>query len=155
MVRLPETEPNLAKPGEIMSQNPLQPGASETPLAPLLKADHPLVQLALAIDWDDLEQESASFASEVGRPTLPTRLMVGLHYLKALYDESDESVVEKWIENPYWQYFCGEQNFQHDFPRHPSSLVKWRKRVGVKGVEKLLKQVLRTAIDFIGNSGKL
>ena len=71
--------------------------------------------------------------------------MVGLHYLKALYDESDESVVSKWVENPYWQYFCGEETFQHDFPCHPTSLPKWRKRVGAEGMEKLLQQVLQTA----------
>jgi transposase, IS5 family len=63
-----------------------------------------------------------------------------------MYDESDESVVQKWSENSYWQYFCGEQVFQHDLPCHPTSLVKWRKRVGTEGVEKLLKQVLRTAM---------
>lgn len=145
---MPETEQNLAKTGEIMSPSHPQSASSETPLVPLLKVDHPLVQLSSTLDWDYFEQEFASLASEVGRPPLPTRLMVGLHYLKALYDESDESVIEKWIENPYWQYFCGEQNFQHDFPCHPSSLVKWRKRVGVNGVEKLLKQVLRTAIQY-------
>jgi Transposase domain (DUF772) len=65
--------------------------------------------------------------------------------LKALYDESDETVVSKWVENPYWQYFCGEESFQHELPCHPTSLVKWRQRVGPEGVEKLLKQVLRAA----------
>jgi transposase, IS5 family len=54
-------------------------------------------------------------------------------------------VVNKWVENPYWQYFCGEQIFHHDLPCHPTTLVKWRQRVGAEGVEKLLKQVLRTA----------
>ncbi|HEY9629429.1 MAG TPA: transposase [Coleofasciculaceae cyanobacterium] len=77
----------------------------------------------------------------------PLGALVGWHYLKAMYNESDESVVEKWSENPYWQYFCGERVFQHDLPCHPTSLVKWRKRVGVEGVEKLLSQVLRTAMS--------
>lgn len=53
--------------------------------------------------------------------------------------------MEKWVENPYWQYFCGEQTFQHELPCHPTSLVKWRQRVGAEGVEKLLKGVLKTA----------
>lgn len=75
---------------------------SEIPLAPLLKADHPLVKLAGAMDWDYFEREFAPATTEAGRPALPTRLVVGLHYLKAMYDESDESVVEKWTENPYW-----------------------------------------------------
>lgn len=124
------------------------PPDSQLSLAPLLKPDHPLVKLAKAIDWSYFEQEFGSLASEMGRPTLPVRLMVGLHYLKAMYDESDESVVEKWIENPYWQFFSGEQFFQHELPCHPTSLVKWRKRVGVNGVEKLLKQVLKTAVEY-------
>jgi transposase, IS5 family len=72
--------------------------------------------------------------------------MVGLHYLKALYHESDESVVSKWVENPYWQYFCGEAKFQHKLPCHPTSLVKWRKRVGAQGMEQLLKHVIKTAL---------
>ena len=73
--------------------------------------------------------------------------MVGLHYLKALYDESDESVVAKWVENPYWQYFCGEMVFQHELPCHPTSLVKWRQQVGPEGIEQLLGQVIRSAIS--------
>jgi transposase, IS5 family len=116
-------------------------------LLSMLKPDHPLLKLAATIDWDNLESEFTPSESEMGRPPLPTRLMVGLHYLKAMYDESDESVVQKWIENPYWQYFCGEQLFQHNFPCHPTSLVKWRKRVGVDGIEKLLKQVLKTTLQ--------
>lgn len=83
-------------------------GSSSSP-RPLLKDQlnpaHPLVKLSQAIDWDNFELEfGKQTTSEGGRPALPTRLMVGLHYLKALYDESDESVVNKWVENPYWQY---------------------------------------------------
>jgi transposase, IS5 family len=58
--------------------------------------------------------------------------MVGLHYLKCLFDESDESVVEKYVENPYWQFFCGRIYFEHELPCHPTSLVKWR-RLGAAG----------------------
>lgn len=112
-----------------------------------LNREHPLYQLANALDWQWFEQEfGRQMKAAGGRPPLPTRLLVGLHYLKAMYDESDESVVAKWVENPYWQYFCGEQHFQHEFPCHPTSLVKWRKQVGPEGVEKLLAQVLRSAI---------
>lgn len=126
---------------------------SSSNLRPLLKdqlnLEHPLVKLSQAMDWDELERElGQQVSSEGGRPALPTRLLVGLHYLKALYDESDESIVGKWVENPYWQYFCGEETFQHEFPCHPTSLPKWRQRVGVEGVEKLLKQVLHTAMKL-------
>jgi transposase, IS5 family len=113
-----------------------------------LNLKHPLVLLANAIDWDSLSQNLTVEATPAGgRPPLSARLMVGLHYLKALYDESDESVVSKWVENPYWQYFCGEEEFQHQLPCHPTSLVKWRQRVGSEGMEQLVKQVIKSAMQ--------
>ncbi len=112
-----------------------------------LNPQHPLVQLAVSIDWTSFETSFGRVTTSAGgRPALSTRLMVGLHYLKGLYDESDESVVNKWIENPYWQHFCGEEQFQHELPCHPSSLAKWRKHVGPEGMEQLLQQVLKTAM---------
>jgi IS5 family transposase len=115
-------------------------------LASLLSHEHPLYRLAEAIDWESFEADlGALYAEEVGRPGLPTRLMVGLHYLKYLFDESDESVVEKWVENPYWQFFCGRTHFEHELPCHPTSLVRWRRRLGAAGVEKLLTETLSTA----------
>lgn len=115
-------------------------------LASLLSHEHPLYQLAEAIDWENFEAELGPlYAEDVGRTGLPTRLMVGLHYLKYLFDESDESVVEKWVENPYWQFFCGRTYFEHELPCHPTSLVRWRRRLGAEGVEKLLTETLSTA----------
>ena len=70
---------------------------------------------------------------------------MGLHYLKHLDKVSDEVVVTSWVENPYWQYFCGEAYFVHELPCDPTSLVKWRQRVGVAGSEKLLKESLAAA----------
>jgi len=66
--------------------------------------------------------------------------------LKHLYDLSDEQVVERWVENPYWQYFCGEQFFSHHFPIHPTSMTKWRNRLGKDGVEKLLVETINTGL---------
>jgi IS5 family transposase len=112
----------------------------------LLSHEHPLYQLAEAIDWTRFEADlGALYTEDVGRPGLPTRLMVGLHYLKYLFDESDETVVAKFIENPYWQHFCGRLYFEHELPCHPTSLVKWRRRLGASGVEKLLTETLSTA----------
>jgi transposase, IS5 family len=112
-----------------------------------LNPQHPLFRLSRQIDWSHFECEFGPlYAEEVGRPGVPTRLLVGLHYLKQAYNESDESVVEKWIENPYWQYFCGYEFFQHQLPCHPTSLVKWRQRLKADGLEKLLKEVLATAV---------
>jgi transposase, IS5 family len=120
--------------------------ASRVRLALIVSHEHPLYRLAEAIDWTRFEAElGALYAEGVGRPGLPTRLVVGLHYLKYLFDESDESVVEKFVENPYWQFFCGCQYFEHELPCHPTSLVKWRQRVGAAGMEKLLTETLTTA----------
>src|SRR5205085_8315282 len=120
--------------------------ASQVRLTLLISHEHPLYRLAEAIDWTRFETEFGSlYAEALGRPGLPTRLLVGLHYLKYLFDESDESVVEKWVENPYWQLFCGRIYFEHELPCHPTSLVRWRRRLGAAGVEKLLTETLSTA----------
>lgn len=115
-------------------------------LKDFLNAAHPLCRLAGVVNWATFEQQFGKlYAEEMGRPALATRLLVGLHYLKYLYNVSDEVVVASWVENPYWQYFCGEEYFTHEFPCDPTSLVKWRQRVGVEGSEKLLKESLAAA----------
>jgi IS5 family transposase len=112
-----------------------------------LNPQHHLFRLARQIDWDFFEQEFGPlYADEVGRPGVPTRLLAGVHYLKHAYNESDESVIEKLVENPYWQYFCGCEFFQHQPPCHPTSLVKWRQGLKADGIKKLLKKVLSTAV---------
>src|SRR3989339_662812 len=115
-------------------------------LEQMINRKHPLCKLADEIDWRVFEEEfGVLYVEKVGRPGLPIRLMVGLHYLKYTYNESDESVVEGFLENPYWQYFCGYEYFQHEFPLDATSLVKWRDRIGPSGLEKLLKETLETA----------
>lgn len=115
-------------------------------LEQILSHRHPLYLLAKQMDWSVFEQEfGLLYVEKVGRPGLPIRLLVGLHYLKYTFNESDESVVERFIENPYWQYFCGLEYFQHEFPLDPTSLVKWRKRVGPGGMEAMLKVSIETA----------
>jgi len=112
----------------------------------ILNRRYPLYRLADSIDWSLFEKEFGPFYVEkFGRPGLPIRLLVGLHYLKHAYNVSDEAVVERSLENPYWQYFCGCEYSQHEFPLDPTSLVKWRKRIGPKGMEKLLQVTIETA----------
>lgn len=112
----------------------------------IVNNEHPLYILANQIDWSVFEQEfGVLYVEKMGRPGLPIRLVVGLQSLKYTYNESDESVVERFIENPYWQYFCGCEYFQHEFPLDPSSLVRWRKRVGPGGMERLLQETIETA----------
>jgi len=114
-------------------------------LGELLNPKHGLVQLAHAINWSVFEEQFEPLYAQMGRPGLPTRLLVGLHYLKHLYDISDETVMHEFVENPYWQYFCGLEYFSHELPCHPTSLVKWRKRVGPDGVERMLQATLEAA----------
>jgi IS5 family transposase len=102
--------------------------------------------LADQMDWQCFEDAFGPlFVDGVGRPALPVQLIVGLHYLKYTFDESDESVVERFLENGYWQYSCGFDFFQHELPLDPSSLVRWRNRIGPEGSEELLKETIKTA----------
>jgi len=133
------------KPAE-SSQGQEQGDLYRSRLSWLLDQSHPLYVLAEAIDWQIFEREfGALYVEKKGRPGLPMRLLVGLHYLKHLYDVSDESVVAGFVENPYWQYFCGEEFFVHELPCDPTSLVKWRKRIGPGGMEKLLAETIAAA----------
>jgi IS5 family transposase len=111
----------------------------------ILNRQHPLFVLADQIDWSVFDQKFGRLYADKGRPALSTRLMVGLHYLKHAFNESDESVVERLLENGYWQYFCGFEFFIHHLPLDPSSLVRWRKRIGPENMEQLLVETLETA----------
>ena len=86
-----------------------------------LNMRHPLVRLAGLINWDEIERSfSVHFTSWRGRPALPPRLVAGLLYLQHVSDASDQSVVGTWLENPYWQFFCGEQYLQTTLPLDPT-----------------------------------
>ena len=94
----------------------------------LIDLRHPLVQLSQKIDWQSCESLFGGlYAAGVGRPGHPIRLMVALQLLKHTCNVSDEEVVATWVENPYWQYFCGEQYFRHDLPIDPSLMTGFRK----------------------------
>jgi len=113
----------------------------------LLNPKHPLVRLADKIDWPRFETAFADcYCEEIGAPGKAIRLMVGLHYLKYTFNESDESVLDRWVENPYWQYFCGYTHMQHEVPIDPSSMSRWRKRVGAERLELLLKETIELAV---------
>lgn len=117
-------------------------------LSELVDPRHELCRLAELIDWPQLDQAlGQSFVADAGAPALPTRLVAGLHYLKHAFALSDEQVVARWIENPYWQYFCGEAFFRHEFPCHPTSLTKWRQRIGEAGCEWLLSVTIQAGVD--------
>lgn len=112
-------------------------------LVDLIDLRHELVKLTALIDWEVFEREWAGFfPSTTGRPATPPRLVAGLLYLQHAYRLSDEAIVARWVENPYYQHFTGEVFFQHKLPIDPSSLTRWRKRIGEEGVEWLLTQTI-------------
>lgn len=114
----------------------------------ILNRRHELYRLAHQIDWKMFESEFGNlYAPDKGRPGIPIRLMVGLTYLQHAFDLSDEQVVSSWVENPYWQYFCGETYFQHELPIDPSSMTNWRKRIGEEGSELILKETIRIGVE--------
>lgn len=107
---------------------------------------HPLIQLAKQIDWERFERECEPlYCDGVGCPAKPTRLMVSLHYLKYTYSLSDEEMIKRWLENPYWQYFSGEMIFQTEPPIDPSSMTNWRKRMGEDRIKILFTETIRIA----------
>ena len=112
-------------------------------LVDLIDLRHELVKLAALIDWDFFEREWAGFfPSTTGRPATSPRLVAGLLYLQHAFRLSDEAVVARWMENPYYQHFTGETFFQHRAPIDPTSLVRWRKRIGEEGVEWMLTKTI-------------
>ena len=110
----------------------------------IINPEHELLRLATKIDWTWIDGEIAPLYSDHGRPAVPTRFMIGLLLLKHIYALSDEDVCERWIENPYFQFFTGEEFFQHTFPHERSGLSHWRKRLGDK-LGLLLAESLRVA----------
>lgn len=109
-----------------------------------LSHKHPLFILANRINWPLFERAFEDlYCKDNGRPAKPIRLMVGLLILKHLRNISDESVVEQWSENNYYQYFCGETSFVCAVPCEASELVHFRKRIGEQGIELILQESIR------------
>ena len=110
----------------------------------IINMRHELVALAGKLDWEWLDGEIAPLFSDKGRPAIESRFMLGLLLLKHIFALSDEEVCERWVYDPYFQYFTGEEFFQHTFPHERSDLSHWRKRLGDK-LELLLAESLRVA----------
>src|SRR6202022_4652189 len=97
----------------------------------IIDMKHPLVTLGRTVDWGVLEGRFGEvYTDDPGPPPLPTRFIAGLAILKHTYDLSDEVLRERWVENPYYQYFCGEEFFQHRLVFDRLSLTRWRNRMG-------------------------
>jgi len=136
---------------------------------------HPLAVLANRMPWQEIEASLAQRwarqvkagkkiedldlfgplsgvagggVSNAGRPRLPTRLMVALLYLKHAFNESDEDVIQRWGETPTWQYFSGNEYFEHQWPCDPTQLGRFRKALGEEGVEELLARTMEVAVTL-------
>ena len=114
----------------------------------MLDQRHELYRLAEVIDWSSFDEVFGElYCPDNGCPGKATRLMVGLQYLKHMNGLSDEAVVLGWVENPYWQYFCGEEYFQHELPIDASSMTRFRKRIGESGCEKILQETIKAGLE--------
>jgi IS5 family transposase len=114
-----------------------------------LNPKHEMMILSKMINWDDLEVEFSSFHADSGKggqPPKPVRLMVGLLLLQHLHSLSDEQVVRGFIENPYWQFFCGYDFLQWEFPIDPSSLTRFRNRIGSDAMNRILSLTIKVAV---------
>ncbi len=112
----------------------------------IIDMGHELVRLALATDWAFLEASFGAAYSDVpGQPPLATRLMAGLSILKHTFNLSDEALCARWLESPYFQYFCGEEFFCHKLPFDRSSMTRWRQRMGEEKLIALLQESLAVA----------
>lgn len=133
----------------MMKKMPKQPQLEmfKTTLESFIHPEHELCLLAKKIDWESLEKDFAPLYGTLGRPSVPIRTIVGLLLLKQMYNMGDETVVVRYLENPYWQHFCGEIYFQYNLPFDPSDFVHFRHRIGKEGMEKIFKQ----SIDLFGS----
>ena len=131
----------MSKPRDERQKDLFRPALDE-----IIDLGHPLVRLAGEIDWDFLDGRFRSVCTDgAGQPPLPTRLVAGLFILKHMHDLSDEVLCARWLENPYYQYFCGEQSFRHELPFDRSSLTRWRQRLGETELQALLQESLSVA----------
>jgi IS5 family transposase len=110
---------------------------------------HGPVEFVKVVDWGRMDPLfGKSCCTDKGRPRVSTRLMVALHYLKFTFNLCDDDVVAGWVENPYWQYLSGMQFFEHDPPIDPSSITRWRKRIGEACAEELLKATIDAGLKL-------
>ena len=116
-------------------------------LTDLVDPKHELVLLAKAIDWSRFEAVmEPAYSPDNGRPSCPIRMLAGLTLLRVRYGLSDQEVLDGWVENPYWQFFCGGTFFEHQPPTNQSTLSRWRAKLGEQGAEEMLRETLACAL---------
>src|SRR5258706_880364 len=131
----------MSKPRDDRQKDLLLPALDQ-----IIDMGHPLVRLAALIDWKFLDDRFGAVCQPgPGQPGLPTRLVAGLFILKHMHDLSDEVLCARWVENPYYQFFCGELSFCHKLPFERSSLTHWRQRLGEEQLVALVQESLSVA----------
>lgn len=121
-------------------------GSTRPPLNRILNPDHPLVSLTAKVDWAHLRQEVESYLREchIG-PFADGRLIIGLLYLKAESKLSEKDLLALWVENSYWQWFCGSESLNHQAPIDPPTLSRWSSAMGTNRLTDLFKKIKSAA----------
>jgi len=131
----------MSRPRDDRQKDLLRPALDQ-----IIDLGHPLVRLAEKIDWKFLDGRFGSVCQPgPGQPGLPTRLVAGLFILKHMHNLSDEVLCARWVENPYYQFFCGELSFCHKLPFDRSSITRWRQRLGEEQLVALIQESLSVA----------
>ena len=129
------------------SSRPTQDDLFKVMLRDLVHPGHELVLLRNAIDWQRFEKAlEPAYSSDKGRPSIPVRMMAGLTCLKYMFGMSDQDVLDGWCENPYWQYFCGGEFFEHKPPTDQATMSRWRSRSGEAGAKEMIMETLSSAV---------
>ncbi len=130
----------MSKPRDERHKDLFRPGLDE-----IIDPDHMLVRISRQIDWDRIDMRIGAVCSTgPGQPPLPSRPVAGLLILKHMHGLSDEALCARWLENPYDQFFCGEQYFRRRLPFDRSSLARWRRRLGEEALAALIGESLKT-----------
>jgi len=131
---------------KVDASKPVQDNLFKVMLRDIVSMQHELVLLRNAIDWDRFEKALApAYCADNGRPSIQVRTMVGLTFLKYMFGLSDREVLDEWCQNPYWQYFCGGEFFEHE-PPTDQTVSRWRRRAGERGVTDMIAETLASAV---------
>ena len=132
---------------KVDASKPVQTNLFKVMLRDIVFDRHELVLLKKAINWERFEKAlEPAYCEDNGRPSIPVRTMAGLTFLKYMFGLSDQEVLDGWVENPYWQDFCGGEFFEHEPPTDQTVMSRWRKRAGEAGVTDMIMETLEAAV---------
>lgn len=132
---------------KVDASKPVQANLFKVMLRDIVFDRHELVLLKKAINWERFEKAlEPAYCEDNGRPSIPVRMMAGLTFLKYMFGLSDQEVLDGWVENPYWQDFCGGEFFEHEPPTDQTVMSRWRKRSGEAGVTDMIMETLASAV---------